>query len=217
VIAVSIIVSPLTSRPPTTDTVRRHAYSILPDTPGEVNKIATLLFPASTVSLSISMISSALVIFLGGLLLPPRALDAFATTALPGSKFRYRDDPSSVYPDHCHVRATFRDAATRRAQTATTISIRSGRRNKDSIRSPPVRVLLSALSESAGKGESDPESVDDDNREGGIDLALDPRLYRVRLPRTMGIDWKTDLSFRWVSVRGMDPTGAARYGNQDQC
>lgn len=32
----------------------------------------------------------------------------------------------------------------------------------------------------------------------------------------MGIDWKTDLSFRWVSVRGMDPTGAARLSNQIQ-
>jgi hypothetical protein len=157
------------------------------------------------------MISSALVIFLGGLLLP-RALDAFSTTALPGSKFWYRDNPSSVYPDHWHVRASCRDAATRRAQAATTISVPSGRRNKDSIRSPPARVLLSALS-----GESDPESVDDDNREGGIDLALDPRLYRVRLPRTMGVDWKTDLSFRWVSVRGMDPTGAARYENRAKC
>jgi ferredoxin len=42
-----------------------------------------------------------------------------------------------------------------------------------------------------------------------IDLALDPRLYRIRLPRAPGIEWGTDLSFSFVYVRDMDPSGPA--------
>jgi ferredoxin len=43
---------------------------------------------------------------------------------------------------------------------------------------------------------------------------VDDRLYRVRLPRAPGIEWGTDLSFCFVSVREMDPTGAAFASGQ---
>jgi ferredoxin len=38
---------------------------------------------------------------------------------------------------------------------------------------------------------------------------LDQRLFRIRLSRFTGIDWGTDLSFRFVYVRGIDPNGSA--------
>ncbi|KAL3764369.1 hypothetical protein ACHAWU_006007 [Discostella pseudostelligera] len=42
-----------------------------------------------------------------------------------------------------------------------------------------------------------------------IDINSDPRLARIRLPRALGIDWGTDLSFSFVYVRDLEPTGAA--------
>ena len=48
-----------------------------------------------------------------------------------------------------------------------------------------------------------------DDSDDGIDLELDPRLYKVRLPRFTGIEWGTDLSFSFVYVRNMDPSGPA--------
>lgn len=42
-----------------------------------------------------------------------------------------------------------------------------------------------------------------------IDVTLDDRLYRVRLSRATGIEWGSDLSFSFVYVRDLDPTGAA--------
>jgi ferredoxin len=43
----------------------------------------------------------------------------------------------------------------------------------------------------------------------GIDVSQDERLYRIRLPRAPGIEWGTDLSFSFVYVRDLDPTGPA--------
>lgn len=43
----------------------------------------------------------------------------------------------------------------------------------------------------------------------GIDVTLDERLYRIKLPRATGIEWGTDLSFSFVYVRDMDPSGPA--------
>ena len=42
-----------------------------------------------------------------------------------------------------------------------------------------------------------------------IDVKEDDRLYRVRLSRATGIEWGTDLSFSFVYIRDMDPSGAA--------
>lgn len=53
---------------------------------------------------------------------------------------------------------------------------------------------------------SDGESEEKDDR---IDLSLDDRLYRIRLPRAPGIEWGTDLSFSFVYVRDLDPVGPA--------
>jgi hypothetical protein len=169
------------------------------------------------------MLPAALVISLLFLLLP-REIDAFSTTAV-GSECWWRGDDDRCFSclllhHHSRVRAAFRDATARsRVVQAATESNPPGIRRRFPIRNHPSLVLLSALNRGSGTGESDNNSGDSandnpkqaDDTAGGIDLALDPRLYRVRLPRTMGIDWKTDLSFRWVSVRGMDPTGAARY------
>lgn len=47
-----------------------------------------------------------------------------------------------------------------------------------------------------------------------IDLSADPRLYKVRLSRAPGIDWGTDLSFAFVYVRDIDPTGEAAMSRQ---
>lgn len=51
---------------------------------------------------------------------------------------------------------------------------------------------------------------EDDSISDSIDINVDPRLVRVRLPRALGIDWGTDLSFSFVYVRDLEaPTGAA--------
>lgn len=50
---------------------------------------------------------------------------------------------------------------------------------------------------------------DSELADGRIDLSLDERLYRIRLPRAPGIEWGTDLSFSFVYVRDIDPTGPA--------
>mmetsp|Transcript_27334 Transcript_27334/g.40346 ORF Transcript_27334/g.40346 Transcript_27334/m.40346 type:complete len:296 (-) Transcript_27334:242-1129(-) len=51
------------------------------------------------------------------------------------------------------------------------------------------------------------EAKAEDNCPEGIDISLDERLYRVRLSRAPGIEWGTDLSFSFVYVRKIDPTG----------
>jgi len=67
-------------------------------------------------------------------------------------------------------------------------------------------------------------SGDDTNKENtsgsgsseGIDVSSDPRLYYLRLSRATGIEWGTDLSFAFVYVRAMDPTGAAAMSGKIQ-
>ena len=54
------------------------------------------------------------------------------------------------------------------------------------------------------------EGVDD----GRIDISLDGRFYRVRIPRATGIEWGTDLSFSFVYVRDMDPSGSAAISGE---
>lgn len=43
----------------------------------------------------------------------------------------------------------------------------------------------------------------------GIDVSQDDRLFRIRLPRAPGIEWGTDLSFSFVYVRELEPSGPA--------
>ena len=52
-------------------------------------------------------------------------------------------------------------------------------------------------------------STDPPASDGRIDITEDARLYRIRLPRAPGIEWGTDLSFAFVYVRDLDPTGPA--------
>jgi len=55
------------------------------------------------------------------------------------------------------------------------------------------------------EGNSEEDSIE------GIDVSLDERLYRIRLSRAPGIEWGTDLSFSFVYVRKMDPSGDAIF------
>ena len=48
----------------------------------------------------------------------------------------------------------------------------------------------------------------------GIDVDSDERLYRICISRATGIEWGTDLSFSFVNVREMDPSGAASMSGQ---
>lgn len=57
-------------------------------------------------------------------------------------------------------------------------------------------------------------SDEQDSSSDSIDVSQDERLYRIRLPRAPGIEWGTDLSFSFVYVREMDPTGPAFMSKQ---
>lgn len=60
---------------------------------------------------------------------------------------------------------------------------------------------------------TDNEQSSDDS---GIDVSSDSRLYQIRLPRALGIEWGTDLSFSFVYIRDLDPTGAAAASGKVQ-
>lgn len=51
---------------------------------------------------------------------------------------------------------------------------------------------------------------DEENAEAGSqgEGEQDPRVYTVRISRATGIDWGTDLSFKWVYVRALEPSGS---------
>lgn len=57
--------------------------------------------------------------------------------------------------------------------------------------------------------EEKPEDGDTAKTSEGIDLGIDERLYRINLSRATGIEWGTDLSFSFVYVRALDPSGEA--------
>jgi len=57
--------------------------------------------------------------------------------------------------------------------------------------------------------QNDSESNPENQGDGRIDVSIDKRLYRTRISRAPGIEWGTDLSFSFVYVREMDPTGQA--------
>lgn len=68
-------------------------------------------------------------------------------------------------------------------------------------------------SDETGGSSNEEEAPSDDDR---IDLSLDDRLYRIRIPRAPGIEWGTDLSFSFVYVREIDPSGPASLSGQVQ-
>jgi len=55
------------------------------------------------------------------------------------------------------------------------------------------------------------DSQENTSNNDGIDLSSNPNLYEVRLPRALGIEWGTDLSFSFVYVRAIEPGSAADY------
>lgn len=72
---------------------------------------------------------------------------------------------------------------------------------------PLSRSIISLPSSSSSDSENGKANAGQDDE--CIDVSTDPRLYRVRLSRALGIDWGTDLSFSFVYVRSMEPSGAA--------
>lgn len=70
---------------------------------------------------------------------------------------------------------------------------------------------LKMSSQDDDEGSSNKNASEDDNR---IDVSVDPRLYRIKIPRATGIEWGTDLSFSFVYVRDMEPGGAAFMTNR---
>ncbi|CAM9851866.1 unnamed protein product [Sphacelaria rigidula] len=60
----------------------------------------------------------------------------------------------------------------------------------------------------AADGEHSEESAEQE-AERSQQKPVDPRIYTVRISRAMGIGWGTDISFRWVYVRELDPSGPA--------
>lgn len=60
--------------------------------------------------------------------------------------------------------------------------------------------------------DKDEGSVDDED--SIIDINSDERLRRIRLPRATGIEWGTDLSFSFVYVRNLEPSGAAALSGE---
>jgi len=84
------------------------------------------------------------------------------------------------------------------------------RRNASSPRATATVLSLAECGDAAGGDEEeDEEESAADTATGGIDLSSDSRLYGVRLPRAPGIEWGTDLSFAFVCVRAVDPSGPA--------
>ena len=73
---------------------------------------------------------------------------------------------------------------------------------------PPFTTAPSRLF-SSSESDQQPSGDQNDGSDESIDVSLDNRLYKVRLSRAPGIDWGTDLSFSFVYVRGMDPSGEA--------
>lgn len=69
---------------------------------------------------------------------------------------------------------------------------------------------MSAAGDSDSSSSSSGEGAGENGAgEGETGEQLDPRLYAVRISRATGIDWGTDISFSWVFVRGLQPSGAA--------
>lgn len=56
-----------------------------------------------------------------------------------------------------------------------------------------------AAAEGEGEGQEDSSSSEEQ----------DPRFYALRISRVTGIEWGTDVSFAWVYVRDLLPSGAA--------
>ena len=76
-----------------------------------------------------------------------------------------------------------------------------------SASSPPWRRQTSRIFLS---GDSDSDGEADD----AIDINSDERLRRIRIPRATGIEWGTDLSFSFVYVRDLEPSGAAALSGE---
>lgn len=55
---------------------------------------------------------------------------------------------------------------------------------------------------------------DEEEENESVDITTDPRLRRIRLSRALGIDWGTDLSFSFVYVRELEPSGAASVSGE---
>lgn len=77
----------------------------------------------------------------------------------------------------------------------------------------PIGRRSSVLVYSSAGGDS-ADTSSDEEAEDPINTDSDPRLRRLRLPRATGIEWGTDLSFSFVYVRDLEPSGAASLSGE---
>mmetsp|Transcript_14070 Transcript_14070/g.21763 ORF Transcript_14070/g.21763 Transcript_14070/m.21763 type:complete len:317 (-) Transcript_14070:362-1312(-) len=73
------------------------------------------------------------------------------------------------------------------------------------------RIFLSSDSQEDDNNE---EAINEGDDDGTIDINSDDRLRRIRMPRATGIEWGTDLSFSFVYVRDLEPSGAAALSGE---
>lgn len=60
-------------------------------------------------------------------------------------------------------------------------------------------------------GDSKKGAEEGEEQESGLE---DRRLYKVTIARSTGIEWGTDISFSWVYVRDLQPSGAAALSGE---
>lgn len=105
-------------------------------------------------------------------------------------------DVSAFIPQHLQQKQKHRAL-----QPSTFLSSPAYHTTSSNVPSRRVKLSLSSNAENDNTGAAD----------SSIDISVDPRLYRVRIARYTGIEWGTDLSFSFVYVRNVDPSGPA-YG-----
>jgi len=135
-------------------------------------------------------------------------------TALAAAALLLRWPSSAVYgfslapPVHPSLRGTPKMTTTRSSSSSPPRTRPSPRRS--------IAAAAAAAADSPDENGVEGAKEDDtappppaEEEEDCIDVSSDPRLRRVRLSRALGIDWGTDLSFSFVYVRGMEPSGSA--------
>ena len=120
------------------------------------------------------------------------------------------DSFSGVCSPHGRPRVVVQTLNTKTHVASSTIAYSSPSLARKGL---PILAATSDNDDSVISGDTDGSNNDED---GGsiIDVNSDSRLRRIRLPRALGIDWGTDLSFSFVYVRDLEPSGAAALSGE---
>jgi ferredoxin len=102
------------------------------------------------------------------------------------------------------------------ADSWSILSSSSSTRSASNRLQASLPILLAASSSNDEAEENKKSSSPPERQQQGIDVESDPRLYRIRLSRAAGIEWGTDLSFTFVYIRALDPSGEAAMSGQVQ-